>query len=486
MSLAAALLLGALAAGPEPLTVGSKAFTESVVLGEITRLALEQRGLAAVHRPELGGTRVLWEALLHGDIDLYPEYTGTLRQELLGAQVPPGEDALRDALARQGITLGPALGFNNTYALGMRRAQAEALGIRRISQLPRHPGLRLAFSHEFLDRQDGWPAVQARYGLAADRPRGIEHALAYGALSSGAVDVIDVYSTDAEIAALDLVVLEDDRQVFPEYQAVLLYRSDRAHPGVAAALGALAGRISATTMRALNAQAKIEGLSPERIASRFLGAGPAASGASLGARLLARTGEHLFLVLLSLLAAIGIAIPLGVVAARRPRLGRGILAVVGVIQTVPSLALLVLMIPLLGIGTGPALTALFLYSLLPIARNTHAGLTGIPLELRDSAVALGLPPAARLWRVELPLASPSILAGIKTAAVINVGTATLGALIGAGGYGQPILAGIRLGDAGLLLEGAVPAALLAISFELLFTAAERVVVPRGLRLSRGR
>ena len=158
-----------------------------------------------------------------------------------------------------------------------------------------------------------------------------------------------------------------------------------------------------------------------------------------------------------------------------------ILGTVGVIQTLPALALLVFMIPLLGIGGPPAVVALFLYSLLPIVRNTHAGLAGIDEPLRRSALALGLSPAARLRHIELPLAAPVILAGIKTSAVINIGTATLGALIGAGGYGQPILTGIRLDDVGLILEGAVPAALLALAVQGGFELAERRLIPRGLR-----
>ena len=144
------------------------------------------------------------------------------------------------------------------------------------------------------------------------------------------------------------------------------------------------------------------------------------------------------------------------------RLGQVILASAGILQTIPSLALLVFMIPLLGIGGPPAVVALFLYSLLPIIRNTHAGLSDIPMAIRESAEAIGLPPAARLRRIDLPIASRSILAGIKTSAVINVGTATLGALIGAGGFGQPILTGIRLDDTALILQGAVPAAVLAL------------------------
>ena len=157
------------------------------------------------------------------------------------------------------------------------------------------------------------------------------------------------------------------------------------------------------------------------------------------------------------------------------------LGAVGLIQTVPSLALLVFMIPLLGIGAGPAIAALFLYSLLPIVRSTHAGLTGISPQLRESAEALGLPPGATLRLVELPLASRSILSGVQTAAVINVGTATLGALIGAGGYGQSILTGIRLADTRIILEGAVPAALLALLVQGLFELLERALVPKGLR-----
>ena len=181
-------------------------------------------------------------------------------------------------------------------------------------------------------------------------------------------------------------------------------------------------------------------------------------------------------------AAIVVAIPLGVVAARRPRLGSGILAVAGVIQTIPSLALLVFLIPWLGLGAEPALVALFLYSLLPIIRNTATGLRDIPPSLRESAEALGLPPMARLVQIELPMASRSILAGIKTAAVINVGTATIGALIGAGGFGQPILTGIRRDDLAMILqEGAIPAALLALTVQGAFDLAERFLVPRGLR-----
>jgi osmoprotectant transport system permease protein len=192
--------------------------------------------------------------------------------------------------------------------------------------------------------------------------------------------------------------------------------------------------------------------------------------------------EHVQLVAVSLAAAIVVAIPLGIWAASLPRAGQVILAIVAAIYTIPSLALLVFMIPLLGIGWKPAVMALFLYSLLPIVRNTHAGLTGISPAVRESAAAMGLPPLARLLRVELPLSFPSILAGIQTSAVVNVGTATLGALIGAGGYGQPILTGIRLDNNRLILQGAVPAAVLALVVQAGFELLGRAIIPRGMRL----
>jgi osmoprotectant transport system permease protein len=486
------LLLAVLTVTPAPLAVGSKVFTESVLLGELATQALVDQGIAAEHRKELGGTRVLWEALVRGDIDVYPEYTGTLSEEIFSGKVPVQE--LGAALAARGVVLGPALGFDDTYALGVRREVARRLALRRISDLRANPTLRLGFSNEFLHRGDGWPALQRTYGLPQQDVRGLDHELAYRGLRSGSLDVVDLYSTDPEIEAEDLVVLEDDLHHFPEYRAVLLLRADleQRHPGAATALQRLAGRIDVQTMRTLNARARIERIAEPVVASTFLRenlgleqeAGKPRAGAEpgLGRRLLDRLGEHLTLVGVALALSILVALPLGILAARRPRLGQGILAAVGVLQTIPSLALLVLMIPLLGIGSLPAIAALFLYGLLPIVRNTHAGLTGIAPDLRESADALGLPGWARLWRVELPLASPSIVAGVKTSAVIAVGTATLGALVGAGGFGQPILTGIRLADTRLLLEGALPAAALALVVQAVLDGVERLVVPRGLRL----
>jgi len=463
--------------------IGSKNFTESVVLGELARLTAREHGVDARHRRSLGGTRILWRALIEGDIDAYPEYTGTLTHELL-PDMPPnaGIEALRQRLKPLGIGITASLGFNNSYAIGMREDEAGKLHIKTIADLAGHPGLDLAFSNEFMQRGDGWPGLKAAYHLPMTA-RGMDHALAYRALASGAIDVTDLYSTDAEIAYYDLRVLEDNRHYFPRYDAVFLYRLDLGQraPDFVAALQGLAGTIDATQMQAMNKTVKIDGLSETSVAADFLGVQANANQAGFWPRMWRYTLQHLALVGISMALALLLAVPLGILAAHRPRLGQFVLGLTGILQTVPSLALFVFMIPFFGIGAKPAIAALFLYSLLPIVRNTHAGLAGIRPSLLESAAALGLPPRIRLWQVELPLALRSILAGVKIAVVINVGTATLGALIGAGGYGQPILTGIRLDDIGLIMQGAVPAALLALVMQGLFELVERWLTPRGLR-----
>lgn len=485
------MLLAAALLGQDPartVRIGSKTFTESVILGEIARQLLEDAGIPAMHRRELGGTQVLFHALEADELDLYPEYTGTISGEILAGRNIRGEEALRAALAERGIGMSRPLGFNDTYALGMREDVAARRGIRTLSDLRNHPDLKLAFSNEFMERADGWPGLRDRYGLPQRDVRGLDHDLAYRAIEAGEIQATDLYSTDAEIRAHHLRVLDDDRRFFPSYECIWLYRVDlpRRSPSALEALSRLEGRITAREMAGMNARAKIDRLSEDRVAAEFVsrtfGIDPQVVDEGRAHRLLRRLGEHLALVGLSLGAAILVAIPMGVVAAHRPRLGSVILAVAGIIQTIPSLALLVFMIPWLGIGAEPALVALFLYSLLPIVRNTATGLRDIPASLRESAEAMGLPPRTRLFRIELPMASRAVLAGIKTAAVINVGTATIGALIGAGGFGQPILTGIRRDDLGMILyEGAIPAAALALAVQGLFDLAERFLVPRGLR-----
>lgn len=475
-------------AAPRPVTIGSKKFTESVILGETLRLLANEAGHPARHRAELGGTRILWGALVSGEIDVYPEYTGTLTREILAGEEVGSPESLAAALAARGLRASAPLGFQNTYAVAVPGPLAERLGLRRISDLQAHPGLGLGFSSEFLDRADGWPGLRQRYRLPQTRVQGLDHDLVYRGIAAGRIDVTVVYTTDAEIARYGLRMLEDDLGYFEDYQAILLYRAELAEqaPAALAAFRRLEGAIDAATMARMNGGVKLEGASEEAAAAdllaQTLGVSVRVPERGFWSQMAHRTLEHLGLVGASLTAAILLAVPLGVLAAQRPRLGQLLLAVTGMIQTIPSLALFVFLIPWLGIGWPPTVVALFLYSLLPIVRNTHAGLTGIPKPLHESADVIGLTRGARLRLVELPLAASTILAGIKTSAVLNVGTATVAALIGAGGYGQPILTGIRLDDTALIMQGAVPAALLALALQGLFEVAERWVVPRGLRL----
>lgn len=478
--------------------VGSKSFTESVILGEIVTQLARSGEAQAEHRAELGGTQILWKALLAGDIDVYPEYTGTISQEILAGQEVRDIASIEKALTKFGVRVSRQLGFNNTYALGMKAQRARELQIRSISELARlskFGNLKFGLSDEFLERQDGWPGLQKRYQLPETAVRGLDHNLAYRGLQQGAIDITDLYTTDPEIRYYDLIPLDDDRGYFPAYFAVLLYRSDLAEraPQALTQILKLEDRLPTTTMVELNARSKLDRVPEPRIAAQFvnqtLGIEVPIPGLDSGVvwrrvlrRLAQHTGEHLFLVLISLTAAILVAVPLGIAATKNPMLGKSILSIVGIIQTLPSLAVLVFMIPFCGLGAGSALVALFLYSLLPILRGTYVGLKEIPGHLRESALVLGLPASARLRLIELPLAMPSILSGIKTAAVINVGTATIGALIGAGGYGQPILTGIRLDNMSLILQGAVPAAAMAVLVQFAFDLAERWVIPAGLRI----
>lgn len=480
-----------------PPSIGSKNFTESLILADLLQLSARSRGLTLVQRRAMGGSAILWQALLAASIDAYPEYTGTLRAQLLsgvsnGADVA-GEAALRSALSRVGVRMSASLGFEDRYALAVPGALAQRLHLRTLSDLRAHPELRYALSNEFMDRADGWPGLRRVYRLSPRSVRGMDHSLAYRALREGAAEVVDVYTTDAEIGAQHLTVLQDDRHFFPRYDAVWLYRQDAATrwPALVEAINALTGRISVQNMQQLNAAVQLGHRDDREVAAAFYatlfpGTSPAAARSSSAdpgglAQLMARTREHLLLVGVSLALALLIGLPLGVLGSQWPALGRPLLALSAVLQTIPSLALLVFMIPLFGIGARPAIAALFLYSLLPIVRNTLTGLASIPAPLVLSAAALGLPRHVRLLRVELPLAARTILAGISTAAVINVGTATLGALIGAGGYGEPILTGIRLDDVGLILRGAVPAAVLALLVMGVFQVLERLLTPRGLR-----
>ena len=476
----------------DKVVVGSKRFTESYILGEIVTQTLQVQGVSAEHRQGLGNTGILEQALMSGAVDVYPEYTGTIVRELLKRDGNPSLTELNAWLAPRGLKAGVPLGFNDTYAIAMLEATAQQLGISKVSDLLRADAatLRLGLSHEFLARADGWPALKAAYKLPFAQPSGLDHGLAYEAIAGKKVDVIDIYSTDAKVASFKLRVLKDDLGFFPKYDAVLLMRAGF-DP---APLRRLEGRIDEAAMIAMNGQVELEGLSFAAVAKGFLSGDGKASAASAPVprqsfmqRLFAPdfgrlAFEHLVLVFGSLALAIVVGVPLGFAAWRWPRAAAWVLGAVGVMQTVPSLALLSLLIVLVGgIGFVPALLALFIYALLPIVSNTCTGLQGVPTGQAQAASSLGLTRWQTLRHVQLPLAAPVMLAGVKTAAVINVGTATLAAFVGAGGFGERIVSGLAVNDSQAMLAGALPAAALALLAQAAFAAVERWVTPAPLR-----
>lgn len=506
-----------------PVVVASKPFGESYLLCEMFAQLLEARGIRVDRRPGLGATEIAFAALRTGAIDVYPEYTGTGLLAVLGDTLTAAQRAdprlvyghvARASADRWGVRWLPPLGFENTYAIAVRRETAAREGLRTLGDLARAaPRLRAGFTSDFIGRADGLPGLAGAYGLAFRDVRPLAPAVKYEALASGAVDVIDGYSTDGLLARHDLVTLADDRRFFPPYEAAAVVSPTlaRARPDAVAALALLSGRLTEARMRELNRRLEVDGDDVGRVAAEALqalglvrpadgAAGAAASPATpaagrphLAAYLWGRrasiralTLRHLALVAIALGAAVVVAVPLGLALERARRAAEPTLGALGALQTVPSLALLAFMIPLLGVGTLPALVALWLYALYPIARATFTGLREADPAAVEAAAALGATPAQRLLLVRLPLAAPVIMAGVRTAAIITVGAATLAALIGAGGLGEPIVTGLALADTRLVLSGALPAAALALLVDGALALVERAVTPPHRRPARRR
>jgi osmoprotectant transport system permease protein len=469
------------------IVVGSKIFTEGYVLGELAAQTIEASSppVPVTRKLGMGSTGILFESLTSGAIDVYADYTGTLTEAIIKNPQLKSQQEIQAALGKLSLVMSEPLGFNNTYALAVRESFARQNGVRTISDLARLKTVRAAFSYEFMDRADGYPGLAKKYHLDMN-PKNVnrmEHSLTYQAIDQNAVDVIDVYSTDAKIRKFNLRVLDDDLGYFPVYQAVWVARKafvDR-YPAQWQALGRLAGTIDVNTMLDMNAEADIDKKSYAQIAAAFRGTQSHESD-TLTSAIAHRTVEHLRLVAISLIFSIVIGVPLGIAAVRFHATGQAILLLSAMIQTVPSLALLCFLIPLFGVGTKPALVALCLYSLLPVVLNTFTGIRSIDPRHLENARAFGLTRRQILFRIVLPLASPMLLAGVKTATIVSIGTATLAALVGAGGYGAPIVSGLSLNDVPTILTGAIPAALMAWLAHGAFEVLGKVLIPAGLQV----
>jgi osmoprotectant transport system permease protein len=400
LALVLALLAGPVAAQDAPVRVGSKPFGESYLLAEVFAQQLEARGQRVERRFGLGGTEIIFPALQRGSIDVYPEYTGSGLLVILKAAPVPDAATVFDQVAREfrarfDVQWLAPLGFENTYAMSVRTELAERLGITTLSEFARVSGeMRAGFTADFIGLPDGLPGLRAAYDLQPASVSALAPAVKYQALLAGAVDIIDAYSTDGLLGRYPITVLEDDRHFFPPYDAAALVRGAvaRERPAVTAALAELSGRIDVVRMRRWNARVEVNGEEAAVVARDALVelglAAAATDGTAAGdgagsverwaiaAYLWARRAElgrlaarHLSLVGVSLLGAIAVAVPLGLLLART-RAAPLVLRAVGVLQTIPGLALLAFLLPVLGIGFVPAVVALFLYSLYPIVQNT--------------------------------------------------------------------------------------------------------------------
>lgn len=471
------------------LVIGSKMDGESYLLAEMMSQLLESRGFNIERKFGFGGTLICYNALVEGEIDIYPEYTGTISAAfLLAGEGPPQGSVVagyKQILNDKGLDLFAPFGFNNTYAIAIKNSLGKERGITKISDLESELDMVASFSHEFLNRQDGWEALKNAYRLRL-APNGIQHGLAYKAMDEGAIDITDAYSTDGDIERYGLTLLKDDLEFFPKYYSAALSRMD--FPSEAKEIiSELENSLTETQMRALNAKVVVEQQPFSSVAENFLkqrGLISSTDDAQVDTifdRLITNTLTHIKITLIALSIGCMVGLFLALMIFRSDKLSRYVIYFTGLLQTIPSIALLALMIPILGIGEVPAIMALFLYSLLPILRSAVTALSTINPVLTRVSRAIGMTRYQQLRHVLLPLALPNILAGIKTATIICIGTATLAAFIGAGGLGEPIVTGLALNDTNLILQGAIPAACLAILVELLFELLERRIIPEHMR-----
>ena len=487
-------------ASSKPLVVGSKFFTESYILSEMVVLLLEEESQQPVERKlGLGGTQVAFQALNDGKIHVYPEYTGTGYAAILKKQGESHPDRVYQIVDRSfrekwGIEWSRPIGFNNTYALAVRGNDKEFEGVRTLSQLS-EKGVEdyiYASPYEFMERKDGQVEFAKKYNFnfTPSQVLAMEAGLMYSAIRDKKVDIIVSYSTDGRIKAYNLRLLEDDKMFFPPYHVSLVAKSEvlRKSPALRQVFKRVENLITEDEMVYMNDQVDRLKREPIDVARAFLEKKGLIEKGSYDVfsdkkryffKLLI---EHLSLSFGALALSILVSLPVGVLLTRYQRLGKVVFPIINIIQTIPSLALLGFLIPIMGIGFVPGLFALFLYSLLPLIRNTYTGILGVHKDYIEVSKGIGLTNMQILLIIEIPLALPVILAGLRTAAVIVVGTTTLVALIGAGGFGDPIFRGISTVNSHLILLGAVPVALLSIIVDKSIEYSERWLVSDGLRI----
>lgn len=487
-------IINVLPAYADTIKIGSKRFPESNLLAEMISILIENKTNLIVDRKfGLGSTSICFEALNSGQIDLYPEYTGTGLTTILKEEIKDNDadkvfnQVYEGFKNKYNLIWLESLGFNNTYAIAVNKK----LGIEKISDLEKiKDTVRVAFSHEFINRPDGYQGLSKHYGFSFNNMNGMEHGLVYKSIQSGDIDVTDAYSTDGNLIKYNLMLLKDDKSFFPPYYAAPIIRKDMLdkYPKIKDIISEL--KINDKEIIDLNYKVEVKGESFNQVAKNFLIDKKLIQGEKSNNQreipIVKLLLEHITLTLIATLMSIIIGLPLGLLISKYQFLSNPVLSIAGVIQTLPSLAILGFMIPLFGIGKPPAIAALFLYGLLPIIRNTYTGLTSVDASLKEAGKGMGMTPLQIMFMLELPLSTKIIMAGIRTATVINIGTATLAAFIGAGGLGELIVTGLSLNDNNIILWGAIPAALLALVVDFILAALEKAIEPKGLKIKTHR
>lgn len=464
------LLSVSLSHASEPSRIGSKIFTEGYILSEILAVHLEKNNFSVQRLGGLGATGVTEAAMQNKEIDLIVDYTGGIAKSFLKENGPISIPEINQRLQPLGFEISNSLGFNNTYALAVRKKWAEDNQVKKISDLKKMNRLEAAFTPEFTSRNENWINLRKVYGLNKIEVFQMDHQLAYESIKNENVQVIEAYSTDAKLREYDLVTLEDDLNFFPNYEAVIMTHLGWKYknPEQWKVLKLLEGQITENQMIQMNGSVDLDKKSFNEVASSFLNVEAKSGSQILFFDILKATQEHLVLVIIPVFIALIIGLPLAYVSYKIPQLQSVFGSIASIFQTVPSLAFLTLLIPLFGIGTFPAIIVLSLYAILPIFISSLYGFKSIPETLHLTCYTLKLNPTFKLLRVEFPLALSGILAGVQTALITTVATATLAALIGSGGYGKKIIAGLAVNDMNIVLSGAIPSALMALIFQLIF------------------
>lgn len=469
------------------INIGSRNFPESILVAEILSQTIEQETNYKVKKfYYLGGVNICFNALQANKIDIYPDYISSLANYIFGRDLSLKKSTkdLNTALAEKQISFSKSLGFDNNFVLLVRKGLADEIHLQNISDLTKED-LRYGLSHNFIARPDGLSLLEDIYKLDLHKNlKALEYNIALDALRTNKVDLIDAYSTDSRINSSEFQILKDDLNALKSYESILVYRKDLLvnFPQIKSVIKILEGSLSNQKIIELN-QRIINGESYESVANSFVAELTQRKALQPKSRFeedlqsLAKAFvRHLQITFIAVLIALVLGLSLGILISYKENLAKLVLALASIIQTIPSLALLALLIPILGLGMPAAIMALILYGLLPIVQNTYTGIKTIAPEYIDLANSLALKESLILWRIKLPLAMPYIFAGLKTTTVICVGMATLATFVGAGGLGDLIKTGIDLGDNSLILMGAISAALLALFFNFLIDGVNRVFI----------